>query len=928
MRRLALALIASALLAGALPTPAWGAFGFSELDVTFEEKDGGVAMEAGTHPFAFTTTVNFNQTTDPSLPFEVPDGSPRDLTITAVPGLAGNPTATPRCSTLEFLAILTGDGNCPEASQVGVTDVTYSDPDNTERFPVYNLTPPPGVAAKLGFVVKPVAVTVEAGVNPNPPYNIVASLTNIPQALPVYGSSTKIWGYPADPNHNPERPGCVGDCSEGVPQVPFLTSPRACEGPLPTLFSARPWEEPSVLVEPPPLLTHDDSEPPQPRGFEECSKLGFTPEITSQATSRAASSPTGIDIELNVDDPGIHNPIGTADSDIKRAVVTLPEGMTANPSLAEGLATCSPGRFAAEAIDTEPGAEGCPEASKIGTVEAETPLLEDELLHGQLFIASQDDNPFNSLLALYMVIRDRDLGVVVKLAGRVSPDPETGQLTTTFGEPGHELPQFPISRVKVHLREGGRSPLIAPPACGTYTTEATFTPWANPEKPFETTASFEIDQGVNGAPCPPGGTPPFDPGFIAGALNNDAGSHSPFYMRLTRNDGDQDLTRFSAKLPPGVVAKLAGVSQCPDAAIATAKTKTGRGEQADPSCPASSQIGTVIGGAGAGAQLTYVPGKVYLSGPHKGAPLSVVAIVPAVAGPFDVGNVVVQQALRINPRTAEVRADGDSSDPLPHILAGIPLAVRDVRVHVDRPQFTLNPTSCAPFATVADIWGGGTDVFSTADDSPVTRPSRFQAANCAALGFKPQLFLRLRGGTKRGDHPALRGVFIPRPGDANLQGLVLRLPRSAFLDQGHIRTICTRVQFAADACPPAAAYGHARAFTPLLDQPLEGPVYLRSSDNNLPDFVADLRGAIDVEAVARIDSKRGGIRATFEDTPDAPITKVVVNMQGGKKGLIVNSTNLCAKRHRANARFTAHNGRRHAINPVVRAGGCGKGRKG
>ncbi len=912
MKRSLLIVALTALLAGVLASPAAAAFDFEGLEASFTEEDGGPTSQAGAHPFAFTTTLGFETKPEPALGFEVPDGSAKDLIITAPPGLAGNPTATPRCTTLEFLK-----EDCPFGSQIGTTEITFSEPGNTDSPAVFNLTPPPGVAAKLGFFVEDaVPVTIEAGVNPNPPYNIVAKIENVSQALPFYSATTIIWGNPSDPAHNPDRNGCAGECATSLPQVPFLTVPRACEGPLATIFEANPWEAPETLVK-------DEVLTP---GFANCAKLGFAPEIAAQPTSKAASAPTGLDFDLEIDNEGILNPSGIADSDIKKAVVTLPEGVTANPSLAEGLATCSPAAYAAEAIGSDPG-EDCPDASKIGTVETETPLLKDEVLKGEVFIASQDDNPFNSLLALYMVIKDPELGILVKLAGKVEPDPETGQLTTTFGEPGHEVPQFPVSSFHFHFREGGRSPLITPNACGTYETKAVFTPWANPAKPFTATASFQITQGVGGGPCPGAGAPPFDPGLQAGSLSGDAGAHSPFYMRLTRRDGDQDLTRFAAKLPPGVVAKLAGVSQCPAAAIAAAKAKSGRAELAEPSCPASSLIGRALGGAGVGAQLTYVPGKIYFAGPYNGAPLSVVAIVPAVAGPFDVGAIVTQQALRIDPRTAEVLADGAASDPIPHILAGIPLRVRDIRVYVDRPQFTLNPTSCEPFQTLASIWGGGLDVFSPADDSPVSRSARFQASNCAALGFKPRLSLRLKGGTSRGAHPALRGTFAPRPGDANLQEMVLRLPRSAFLDQAHIRTICTRVQFAADNCPAGAVYGQAKAFTPLLEQPLEGPVILRSSDHNLPDFVADLHGLVDVEAVARVDSKRGGIRVTFEDTPDAPISKVIVDMQGGQKGLVINSTNLCAAKRRANARMGAHNGRRHTANPIVRASGCGKGKR-
>ncbi|HEX8690414.1 MAG TPA: hypothetical protein VF729_09260, partial [Solirubrobacterales bacterium] len=661
----------------------------------------------------------------------------------------------------------------------------------------------------------------------------------------------------------------------------------------------------------------------QTPGMTGCDKLGFAPEISVRPTTDHAASPTGIEVGLEVTDPGLLSPTGTAHSDIKKALVTLPEGMTVNPSVAEGLATCTPAQYGAERIDSAPG-EGCPEASKVGTIEAESPLLEGEIVKGSLFVATQDDpatpqpgaeNPFDALIALYIVIKHPELGIIVKQAGKVEPDPRTGQLISSFDE----LPEVPLSDVRLRLREGGRSPLISPDRCGTYTTEAAFTPWADPAKTLLTTSSFQITRGVGGGPCPPAGPPPFAPGFLAGSLNNTAGAHTPFYLRLTRADGEQDMTRFSSILPPGVTGKLAGVAKCPDAAIEEAKAKTGRVELAAPSCPSASQIGRTVGGAGVGSQLTYVSGSLYLAGPYKGAPLSAVAITPAVAGPFDAGTVVVRVALTLNPTTAEVIADGSASDPIPHILKGIPLKVRDLRVYVDRPNFVLNPTGCEPSQVRATLWGGGLDPFSSADDAPVALANRFQAADCAHLGFKPRLSFQLKGGTKRGGHPALRTVFRPRPGDANTAKVVARLPRSAFLDQGHIRTICTRVQFAADSCPPGAIYGKVRAFTPLLEEPLEGPAYLRSSDNKLPDLVFDLHGLVDIEAAARVDSIKGGIRVTFPALPDAPLSKAVIEMQGGRKGLIVNSRNLCAGPSRAKLNLTAHNAKTRALRPLMRA---------
>ncbi len=918
MKRLTVIFLTTALLIALAIAPSAHAFALKDLDAAFTNQDGSVATQAGSHPFAQTTSLGLETTINPETGVVVPDGDPKSLKVSLPPGFVGDPNAVPRCSGLDFAL---PEKECPAATQVGFTDVSALDFGSTYRVPVYSLVPPPGAVMELGFEVVQVPVTVDLRVNPNPPYNVIADLRDIPNPVPFYHSDFTIWGVPADPAHDEERSGCgAGGCNLNLAEKPLLTMPRACTGPLTTAFEAVSWQEPNEAPFTASVLSHDDAEPPNPQGMTGCDRLAFAPSIVAKPTTKAAESSSGLDFSLNVADEGLANPDGLAASDIRKAVVTLPEGMTVNPSSAQGLEVCSEADLDRETLGAAPGA-GCPEASKLGTIEVQTPLL-DESLSGSLFLAEPFKNPVGSLIALYFVIENEKLGIIVKQTAKVIPDPKTGQLVTTTDE----IPQLPFSSFKLHFREGARSPLVSPPGCGTYDVKAELTPWAG-GSPVTATSSFEVITGPGESPCPSGGTPPFNPGFEGGTQNNQAGAFSPVYMRITRRDGDQDLTKFSAELPPGMVAKLAGTTQCSDAAIAETKTKSGRAELASPSCPQSSEIGRVLAGAGVGPVLTYVPGKIYLAGPYQGAPLSVIGVVPAVAGPFDVGTVVTRQALQIDPRTAEVRVDGDRSDPIPHILAGIPLKVRDIRVYVDKQNFTINPTSCEPFALDASLWGGGAEVFSVADDSPFARSSRFQAADCQALGFKPRLSLKLKGGTKRGGHPALTGTYRPRGGDANLAGMVLRLPRSAFLDQAHIRTICTRVQFAAKSCPPGAIYGKATAYTPLLEQPLTGPVYLRSSNHNLPDFVADLHGLIDVEAVARIDSQKGGIRATFEDVPDAPLTKVVVQMQGAKKGLIINSRNLCGAKSRANAELSGHNGKAATSRPVMEAAGCAKASK-
>ncbi|HYG96769.1 MAG TPA: hypothetical protein VD741_06630, partial [Solirubrobacterales bacterium] len=312
-------------------------------------------------------------------------------------------------------------------------------------------------------------------------------------------------------------------------------------------------------------------------------------------------------------------------------------------------------------------------------------------------------------------------------------------------------------------------------------------------------------------------------------------------------------------------------------------------------------------GAGAGATPFHLSGPVWLTGPYKGAPLGLAVAIRAVAGPYDLGTVVVRQALHVDPTTAAVTA---VSDPLPSILEGIPLRIRTVDVTIDRPGFTVNPTSCAE----RRIAGALSSTAGATHQAGV----RFQVGDCASLGFGPKLSLRLKGGTKRAAHPRLQAVLRQPAGQANIDRVSVALPRSVFLEQAHIRTVCTRVQYAAGNCPAGSVYGYARAFSPLLDEPLQGPVYLRSSDNKLPDLVASLDGQIHIDLVGRIDSVRGGIRTTFERVPDAPVSRFVLQMKGGKKSLLVNSTNLCRGKHRAAVKMTGQNGKRRSSAPGLR----------
>ncbi len=923
LKTIAIGLAAFACLAA--PASAGAADEFDKYDIESAAAELSTT-QAGAHP---DFTASLLLAAKEGLPY----GLTRDVIVALPPGLFGNPGAFPECSGFEFGTDVFASA-CPQDSQVGAIDVTVGGSINGTFFdsPIYNMPAPGGdVVARFGFYAAQYPAFINVRLDPET-HNLVAAVENSPSGAVLIEAVSTFWGVPADPIHDPERltpaeavgkegaPG--GGRDSNLPETPFMTNPTSCESGRTVTFTARSYQLPGV--------ERTKTVPfPQITG---CSALDFNPTTELKPTTSQGTTGSGLDYGLELPTQGLRFPNLNYGSELKRAEVVLPEGLTINPSEAEGLGVCSEADLARETYDSGPNV-GCPETSKIGNVVAETPVI-DRDAEGSLYLAKPYENPFGSLLALYMVLKVPDRGVLVKLAGEVKLDPETGQITTVFDD----IPQLPVANFRLHFREGARAPLVTPYSCGSYEAVSNMTPWANPGSVLPKGNAFSIDSGPDHGPCPSGGLPPFRPGLTAGTLNNAAGSYSPFNLRLTRTDAEQEITHFSIKLPPGLLAKLSGVPFCSDLAIAAAKARTGihGGEEElnAPSCPSASQIGTTLVGSGVGGVLVYVPGKVYLAGPYNGSPLSIVAVTAAKAGPFDLGTVVVREALRVDPETAEVFVDATGSDPIPHIIQGVPVHLRDIRVYVDRPQFVLNPTDCTPTSTASTVLGAGLDFASAADDRPITVASRFQAADCGALGFAPKLKLSLKGGTKRSQVPALEAVLTARPGDANIGRSEVVLPRAQFLEQAHIRTVCTRAQFNAGAgngaeCPAGAVYGRARAVTPLLEEPLEGPVFLRSNggERDLPDLVAALRGQrININLVGYIDSVRektkqgrvvSRIRNRFVTVPDAPVTRFVLQMQGGKKGLLVNSTDLCRGKHRADVAFTGQNGREHDFRPVV-----------
>jgi hypothetical protein len=900
----------------------------------FSPPDGLAAAEAGTHPDQLTVDLRFTSKSNQGEVGRLGNaGHPRDIRTDLPPGVVIDPGATPvLCTEVEFQS----DTGCPQASQVGLVGVMTVASGSEPRpvfTPLYNMVPPVGEAAELAFNAAGVGIFVHLGgeVRSDGDYGLSGVATDVlaRPLNPILSAQAYLWGDPSSSTHDNVRGSCATEasfqtCPVEDQNAPFLTMPSACSGPLEISARANSWEDPDSFVERKTLSTDAAG---NPIGVNGCSGLEFEPKLTVQPQTNMAEAPSGVRASLHVpQNPELRDKFGNpqrATATLKDAKITFPDGVALNPAAAAGLDACTSAQIGLLGTGFTPPHRirftdepaNCPDGAKIGKVTVKTPLLDHDL-PGSLYVAAPYENPFGTLLGAYIVVDDPKSGLVAKLAGKTEADPVTGRLTTTFAE----NPQLPFEDFTVELFGGTRAALRTPATCGTFTTTSEFSPWSG--TPTVTwNDSFQVTKGANGGPCASNEAQmPNAPDFDAGTAIPLAGSFSPFTGRLQRADGTQQLQGLNMSLPPGLTGKLAGIPVCSDAAIAAAETKTGRQELTNPSCPADSQVGEVQVGAGAGSQPYYTSGKIYLTGPYKGGPLSAAVVVPAVAGPFDLGTVVVRAASYVDPRTAEISI---KSDPAPRILQGIPLQVRDIRVNLNRPDFTLNPTSCDPMA----ISGEAISVLN----GIVPLSERFQVGGCRGLDFKPKLILRLFGGTGRGAHPRLRAIYDPAPGQANAARVVVALPRSEFLDQAHIRTVCTRVQFAAEKCPQGAIYGRARVTTPLLDEPLEGPVYLRSSSNELPDMVMALKGPpsrpLKAELVGRIDSINGGIRTTIDVVPDVPVTKAVLEMQGGKKGLLINSRNLCKSKNHATVKLDGQNGKAHDFKPPVK-NDCGKRRHG
>jgi hypothetical protein len=911
-------------------------FGVEDFELRAEEEGGQLATQAGSHPFQVTGTFVFNQDEEArdsnGRPKVFPAALPKDIDTLLPPGLIGNPTPFATCTTAQFTRLKVPGVNpeedeCPASTAVGVAAVTVEEPAIagyvTITVPVFNLEPAYGEPARFGFAV-PIAgatITLDTALRSGPgeDYGVTVSSLNTTEQAGTLEAQVSFWGVPGDSRHDSSRGwSCLdesagfshGPCASSEERHPpaLLSMPTSCSGPLQASAKVSSWLSPQSFQ------SFSPAEALQ--SLDGCNQLPFSPSISAQPSTDRASAPSGLDFNLDFQNEGLTSAEGVSQSHLKDISVALPEGLTVNPSAGVGLSGCRPSEYERETVSSLQG-EGCPNSSKLGTVEVLTPLLPVPI-HGSLYIAEPGENPFGSLLALYVVLKNPEKGILIKLSGKVSPDPLSGRLTTTF----QGNPPVAFSHFNFHFREGQQAPLITPPACGGYRTEAQLTPFSQPGLALSDFSSFQITKGFDGGPCPSG--TPFAPQIQAGTLNNDAAGFSPFYLHLTRSDADGEISAFSTSLPPGLEGILTGIPFCPESDVALARSKSGAGEAASPSCPESSLLGHSLVGTGVGAVLAYTPGKIYLAGPYDGDPFSLVSVTSAVVGPFDLGTVVIRFGLRIDPHTAQVSVDPSASEPIPTILQGIVTHVRDIRVYIDRQGFTLNPTSCDPMAIQSTL--------KSSIGQLSTVSSRFQATNCSSLKFAPKFSVSTSAKTSKANGASLTTKLSYPPNSlgsyANIAKVKVELPKELPSRLTTLQKACTSAQFEANpaGCPGPSFIGHAVVHTPLLPVPLQGPaIFVSHGGEAFPSLQIVLQGyGVTVDLLGATQIKKGVTSTTFKSTPDTPFSSFELVLPEGPYSALAANANLCTKKLTMPSEFLAQNGTLIKQSTPIAVLGCKK----
>jgi hypothetical protein len=841
--------------------------------------------QAGGHPDLITT-----------FKLEKP-GAPeaaQNVIFNSPTGVFGNPRSITQCEPTDFAL-----EQCPPSSQAGLITLRANYKGNPNFLlgtaPIFLIAPEEGETARFSLIVPvlDIPIAIPVGVRTTTDYGLRFTVKDISQLTPLASAKLTFWGFPADPGHAAQRfpkgtPGHPTGCPEeegtacnksptlsSVVNQPLIDNPTTCAGTAPTSTLevetyADPVHHPATQATYPPI--------------EGCESEVFKPVLQASPTTSQTDSASGLNVDLKT--PQFLT-FASEPSEIRAATVTLPEGFTINPDAADGQTECK----TSEANFGSEGPTNCPDSAKVGSFSIGTPSLPLRL-EGSVYLGEPVPG---DQYRLFMMASG--FGINAKIVGSVKPNPLTGQLTAEFPN----LPQAPFEDFQLHLFSGERALMATPTTCTIYPVSAEFYPWNSSLAEQGTSQIFSLESGPHGSRCP-GQVRPFAPSLEAGTANATAGVFSSFSLKLGREDGDQNLAHVNFTMPPGLTANLHGVSYCSDAAIAQAANTLGRVEQASPSCPASSEIGSSNVAAGPGTHPFHATGKLYFAGPFQGAPLSLVVVTPALAGPYDYGTVVVRVALHIDQHDAHVVAD---SETVPEIIGGIPLRIRSIQVNINRPNFMINPTNCSAFAIASQGVG---DQGTVANFS-----SPFQAVNCETLPFKPQMTITQLGShkqTTRAQDPSLRFDLKTRKGDANIKSVAVTLPKAFAIDQRHLGNLCSKAELAATRCAGRQAIGTVSTETPLLEKPLSGPAYAVSGFGKLPHLAFILAGQVTLIPEAMSSSVKGGHLKTIVPTvPDAPIGHFRLTLFGGKQGYLTNTRSLCAAAAITTVEYQAQNGK-------------------
>jgi hypothetical protein len=899
-------------------------FGPARFAVRDNGLNGMPDTQAGDHPYELQTTIGLNSDFRLGGPVELKERGatsvedPRDFVVDLPLGLVGSTLAAPECAETQAAS-----GSCPEETIVGHIK-THPEGIDTIDSPIWNLVPEQGVPAEFGYRDQVGGSHVfYVHVVPTPAGYVLQTVNPETPAIPLANVEVTFYGDPAAKEE--ERTGHPTTRLD----VPFFTNPTGCGGEEPTAtLYVDSWQHPAKIG--PDGTPANLEEPAWKKAVSKlppmigCDALSFTPELAAQPTTHEADKPSGLNFELR--QPQTEKAGVPATATLKRAVVSFPEGFTVDPAAGDGLEVCSEaqiGWIGPSHMNFNAAAPACPEASKIGTLELETPLIAHKL-EGELYLAAQNQNPFGSTLGLYVVVDDPITGVLVKIAGKAMTDPHTGRLTAGFDE----NPNLPFSALKLHFFGGPRAEFATPEACGTFATTTELFPYSFPDSGM--TPATPFDSYLIDEQCPGG----FSPSFAAGSTNLQAGAFTPFVVSFSRSDADQELSGLSVTLPPGLIGKIAGIPLC------------GEVEANAGSCPESSMVGTVKAGAGPGPDPLFVTGKAYLTGPYDGGPYGLSVVVPAVAGPFDFGTVVVRQSIRINPITAQVT---DVSDPFPKIIDGIPLRLRRIDVELSRPGFTFNPTSCEHMGFNGTIAGSplgapttlnGTVGYASEAGSTAAVAAPFQVTDCAALKFDPSMSVATAGKASKANGASLSFKIAYPAGAMGSQSWFreakFTLPKQLPTRLATIQKACLAATFETDreACPAASKIGTAIVHTPVLPAALEGPVYFVSYGGAAwPDAVLVLKGdgvTVQLKGETFIDNKTGVTSATFRGTPDVPFESIEVSLPTGPFSEFgtnlpaKDNYNLCGQKLIVPTFFKAQNGLELHQNTTVTVTGCTK----